>query len=843
VSFPYSNIQPVSPTQGLGPSPSIAIDNTLGSRSPFQGRIYAAFVTRPTTNGTPNTNPPDNTNVNLLFSDNGGLTWTAAGSVNTDNAALDGFSEAGTASATTGTGSPRTTGRAQWMPTVAVDQSTGTLLVQFADARWDAARVRYANTLAVSIDGGRTFSEDFLNSPKQAVDTITENTITLEPIPNNPSTIGGNAQTTYGFGDHQGLVVTGPGRVYSVWAGNLNNIGSNIIGVSASYTAGPRIVSGAMGPVTAGPTASDGHTELATFDVTFDRPVDVNSFTPNDVAMFYHSPTDPPVSLGTPVGIASVTPLNAGAAFGPGTRSANLATHFLITLTTPQANVGTYSYIVGPHTAGGPIATNDIHDDIYSPTTSFVTLATNTFDAVSPQVPQTVTDSTTTNSTLAVSGVPAGQVVTGVTVSLNIQNYPFTGDLRISLIAPNNTTVRLFNQRPTPFGGSSNGLGPITFDDAATASLGSGSPPYAGTFRPEVPLKGFQGLSAATANGTWRLQIEDLFPAPPGGDVGQLVSWSMTVNSGTVSVVASPGNFMDQNADASAGAIWSIGGTTGDAFAAPTPIGPTPTPFQFPYDQDTLPLIIPGPHVVNTYVTDANGNPISGAAPENEVLNQTVSSVNVVFDRDMNTNSFTAADVQRVLGPIGEVKGPFTVTANPPGTPPALAQRTFQIGFATQELSGAYTVVLDGNMQAVAKLPDGTPIAADENLNAGIDVLRDQLSLGTASNTTTKTYTSSGANNSVTIPAGGSRSSIIQVPDNFAIQQLSLQLDIAYPNDPDLSATLTAPDGTKVLLFSGVGNVLDPTKRKNFSGTVFDDNATTPIQKGVPPFNLGPYNP
>src|SRR6202040_3034380 len=127
---------------------------------------------------------------------------------------------------------------------------------------------------------------------------------------------------------------------------------------------------------------------------------------------------------------------------------------------------------------------------------------------------------------------------TGLTVSLDIANYPFTGDLQISLIAPDNTTVVLFNQEPAAFGGNPGnpGLGPITFDDAATATLASGSPPYPGTFQPETPLSAFQGLSAATANGAlgWRLQIQDLFPGTPGTDVGQLVSWSMTIKSGTL---------------------------------------------------------------------------------------------------------------------------------------------------------------------------------------------------------------------------------------------------------------------------------------------------------------------
>ena len=40
------------------------------------------------------------------------------------------------------------------------------------------------------------------------------------------------------------------------------------------------------------------------------------------------------------------------------------------------------------------------------------------------------------------------------------------------------------------------------------------------------------------------------------------------------------------------------------SFAIPTPIGGVP--FQLPYQQDTLPLIIPGPHVASTSVPTRN---------------------------------------------------------------------------------------------------------------------------------------------------------------------------------------------------------------------------------------------
>ncbi len=54
--------------------------------------------------------------------------------------------------------------------------------------------------------------------------------------------------------------------------------------------------------------------------------------------------------------------------------------------------------------------------------------------------------------------------------------------------------------------------------------------------------------------------------------------------------------------------------------------------------------------------------------------------------------------------------------------------------------------------------------------------------------------------------------------------------------DSDLVATLIHPDGTRVLLFSGVGVAL------NFTNTVLDDEAATPITAGTPPFT-GSFRP
>jgi len=56
--------------------------------------------------------------------------------------------------------------------------------------------------------------------------------------------------------------------------------------------------------------ASDGSRELDGFVVTFDRPVDVNSFTATQVKVQYRSPTTPASQPGTAIAVGSVIPLD-----------------------------------------------------------------------------------------------------------------------------------------------------------------------------------------------------------------------------------------------------------------------------------------------------------------------------------------------------------------------------------------------------------------------------------------------------------------------------------------------------------------------------------------------------
>ena len=81
---------PSSPDTGVGPGLVLAIDNTLGSDSPYQGRIYAAYVDYYDIIVVGFQNPATNTDIFLKYSDNGGLTWSTPVEVNDDDGLADG---------------------------------------------------------------------------------------------------------------------------------------------------------------------------------------------------------------------------------------------------------------------------------------------------------------------------------------------------------------------------------------------------------------------------------------------------------------------------------------------------------------------------------------------------------------------------------------------------------------------------------------------------------------------------------------------------------------------------------------------------------------------------------
>ena len=725
LNAPYPLLTTASPAYGIGPNPVIAADNTLGSFSVTKGFLYVAFVSRLPLTGTQN--QTDNTDIVLYVSSNGGTSWVPGPAsvdglpiVNNDYDDTDGFSEA--------FANPNFSyiqGRPQFSPQLTVDQSTGTLVASWYDGRYDAARARVARYVGVSIDGGQTFTQTYVNSPGivenpvtgdsaygTAYNVITGQTLSLQPIPENFSAGDANTDPTFSYGSQEGLAAI-DGNIIATWTGNVNggaaattNVQRNEILVAhATFQAGPAVVvkdsSGdpltTMGPIqpstavllTGGNTdtsvsfnsseTADGTPVFDGFVVYLDRPVDPSTFTMSAVSVFFRDVNTTGLSPGVPVTVTGITPVfDETSALTKAQQNLFGASKFLVSVT-PQSTVGTYSYQIAP----------------------------------------------------------------------------------------------------------------VIMD-----------------------------------------RIEH--PDPTDGTGATLVT----------------GNFMDQNADGVGGenpTTFTGQETPNDTFAAPSPTDSSQSTFANlgfftpSYTADTLPIQIPGPHVLSS--TSQGGTTTSSGTL---VLNATTTFIDVTFDRDMDPTSFTPAQILSFIGPVGAI-GPngavpasFTITPNPNHNDPDAAHpRTYRISFFNpagtkplpMTISGTYSLTLGSGIR------DEEGNALDTNQNAGVDALRDTP----VSGTTLVTYNSTNVPQPVgsTTSSGIVTDSTIVVPDSYLVQHVTVTLNITYPRDPDLTITLIAPNGIRVTLVSGAGTIGNTA---NFISTVFDDAASTPITSGGPPFT-GRFNP
>ena len=120
-------------------------------------------------------------------------------------------------------------------------------------------------------------------------------------------------------------------------------------------------------------------------------------------------------------------------------------------------------------------------------------------------------------STLNIGGTAK---ISDLNVRVSQITHTFDGDLVISVIGPDGTTVLLSNRR----GGGGDNFTDTVFDDEAATAISAGSAPFTGSFRPEQPLSAFDGKPAA---GQWKLRISD----EAGDDTGTLSGWGLTRRS------------------------------------------------------------------------------------------------------------------------------------------------------------------------------------------------------------------------------------------------------------------------------------------------------------------------
>ncbi|MBI2967043.1 MAG: CotH kinase family protein [Bacteroidetes bacterium] len=131
-------------------------------------------------------------------------------------------------------------------------------------------------------------------------------------------------------------------------------------------------------------------------------------------------------------------------------------------------------------------------------------------------------DGTSIDFTLTASGLSPGTIDTSnfglEEVCIDI-THTYDEDLRVSLIAPDGTTILLTAAN----GGSGDDYDNTCFRNDATTPIGQGPPPFTGIFRPQGDLSAIN--NGQDGNGLWTLHILDTYAW---ADQGYLYNWSVT---------------------------------------------------------------------------------------------------------------------------------------------------------------------------------------------------------------------------------------------------------------------------------------------------------------------------
>jgi hypothetical protein len=192
---------PAQPNRSIDSETGLAWDRTGG---PFNNRLYMVYTDE-------TADETSDTDIYVIFSDDNGQTWSQRKRVNDD---------------------PLFNNRSQFLPAIAIDQTTGNLGIAWYDCRNDPRNVRPEVWMSVSTDGGATWE------PNQVLST---------PLTGQSRTPPGG----FDFGDYNKATFHA-GRFYYSWADNSNSTGDNPMGFFAEtdlYTARANVTGGpGLGP-------------------------------------------------------------------------------------------------------------------------------------------------------------------------------------------------------------------------------------------------------------------------------------------------------------------------------------------------------------------------------------------------------------------------------------------------------------------------------------------------------------------------------------------------------------------------------------------------------------------
>jgi len=169
---------PAQPLRKIDAEAGLAWDRSGG---PFQGRVYLMYTDRP------NTSSYD-TDIYVRYSDDSGTNWSARVRVNDD---------------------PVGNGKSQFLPRIALDQTSGYIAVPFYDCRNSVSNNTAEFWAAVSTNGGASFL------PNVKVSAGVSSALATGALGNK-----------FDYGDYSGLTFFG-GVFYPCWSDNSNSTGDN----------------------------------------------------------------------------------------------------------------------------------------------------------------------------------------------------------------------------------------------------------------------------------------------------------------------------------------------------------------------------------------------------------------------------------------------------------------------------------------------------------------------------------------------------------------------------------------------------------------------------------------
>lgn len=161
-------------------------------------------------------------------------------------------------------------------------------------------------------------------------------------------------------------------------------------------------------------------------------------------------------------------------------------------------------------------AKNDCGESSFSEVFKFTTGAEicNTYSSL--EVPLNIPDNIASGVT-SIINITDNKTITDVNVIVNI-THPWIGDLTLSLISPNGTSVLLVASRDDAGDNYTN----TVFDTDAITTISSGTAPFTGVFSPQGSLSDFNNDESY---GEWVLKVVDSGPE----DLGKIINWDIEI--------------------------------------------------------------------------------------------------------------------------------------------------------------------------------------------------------------------------------------------------------------------------------------------------------------------------